>query len=354
MTQTKSGKGFEASRRSLLKTMGTAAVAAPMILKFGRAAAADPLVLVTWGGAYQELVESIFAKPFTAASGIPMRVVSGPDLAKAKAQVKTGNVEWDLFDGTGPMITGGETEKLWEPLDKGIVDAADLTVPMRDFSMPFMSFSGGIGFVLSKAGGNHPKTFADFWNVKDFPGRRGLRTRVSETLEMALLADGVDPKKLYPLDVERAFKALDRIKPSVAKWIDQTPQTISLLQNNEVDWVYTYSGRVVTAQQNGIDVGYSFSQNLLMSQYLAILKGSRRKEAAVTYLRFVTGTKVQAQFAEAYASLPILKSSFPLLSDKAKAKLPDLSDPKNVFIDESWWAANFVALDRRFKEWLAT
>ena len=32
------------------------------------------------------------------------------------------------------------------------------------------------------------------------------------------MADGVAPDKLYPLDVDRAFKKLEEIKPNITVW----------------------------------------------------------------------------------------------------------------------------------------
>ena len=59
-----------------------------------------------------------------------------------------------------------------------------------------------------------PKSWVDFWDVKRFPGARGLCINDSpRTLIFALLADDVPADRLYPLDVDRAFKKLDQIKP---------------------------------------------------------------------------------------------------------------------------------------------
>src|SRR3546814_3337450 len=41
-----------------------------------------------------------------------------------------------------------------------------------------------------------PKSWADFWNVKDFPGRRAIRRHPFDTVEEALLADGVPGDKV--------------------------------------------------------------------------------------------------------------------------------------------------------------
>src|SRR5207249_4296993 len=61
---------------------------------------------------------------------------------------------------------------------------------------------------------NHPRSWAEFWDVKKFPGARALPhpSYLIGPLEMALVADGVPADKLYPLDVERAFRSLERIR----------------------------------------------------------------------------------------------------------------------------------------------
>ena len=41
------------------------------------------------------------------------------------------------------------------------------------------------------------KDIKDFFNVKKFPGKRGIHTWANATIEMALVADGVKPNKVY-------------------------------------------------------------------------------------------------------------------------------------------------------------
>lgn len=344
-----------AKRRSLIKGIGVTLGTVGLVGALPRTArAADPVVIVSWGGTYEVAFNRILSKPFTEQTGIPILLVNGPDLAKAKAQVKTGNIEWDIFDGTGPQITGGETEGLWEPLDTSLIDTSDLALPARKHAVAFMMSVGMIGYAPGRVKGPVPATFAEFWDVEKFPGRRGLRTRVSETLEMALLADGVAPDALYPLDVERAFKSLDRIKSHIAKWIDQTPQTISLLTNNELDFVYTYGARIYAGKKAGLDLAGTTRQTLILGQYMAVLRGSKRRESAMKFIQFILSPEKQAQFASELGHLPSKKSAMSLLSPVAAQSLPDLNDKNNVVISDDWWAKNFIALDRRYKEWLAT
>ncbi len=341
-------------RRSLAKGLAASALAAPWLSFASKSAsAAEPLVVVTWGGAYQAAMETAVAQTFTEATRIPVRLVSGPDLAKVKAQVRTRNVEWDIFDGTGPMITSGESEGLWEPLDIGAVDTKDLVAPLRKSSAPFIFSVGGIGYVPGRAKENVPKTFAQFWDTKKFAGRRGLRSRASEMLELALLADGVEPSKVYPMDVERAFASLNKIKPSITKWIDSTPQTVSLLSSNEIDFNYVYAARVLAAKKANVDIGVTLDQTLVVSEYYATLKGSKRKDEAMQFIAHALKPEIQAKFANLNGHAPVLKSSQALLTPDVLALQPNWKNPNNLLVDDTWWGENLTAVDRRFKEWLA-
>ena len=65
-----------------------------------------------------------------------------------------------------------------------------------------------------------PKTWADLFDAEKFPGKRTFyKWSAPGVIEAALLADGVAPDKLYPLDLDRAFKKLDTIKDDIIWWI---------------------------------------------------------------------------------------------------------------------------------------
>ena len=70
--------------------------------------------------------------------------------------------------------------------------------------------------------------------MKAFPGPRSLENSPKGNLEFALLADGVAPDKLYPLDVDRAFKKLDQIKHHIPVWWTNGAQHVQLLIDGEV------------------------------------------------------------------------------------------------------------------------
>jgi putative spermidine/putrescine transport system substrate-binding protein len=248
--------------------------------------------------------------------------------------------------------TAGSKAGYWEPLSASLFDASDLSIPATKDLVPFYTFAGGIAYDPKRyPDGKYPKDFAEYFDANAFPGRRTFRNRPSETLEAALLADGVPPSKIYPLDVDRAFNALDRIKPSVAKWVDSTPQTITLLQTNEVDFSYSYASRVRTTAATGAGMAFSFAQTLNGLEYLAVLKNAPNKDSALKFVSYALQPARQAAVMELLGNTPNSKKAISMLSPATRKWLPDMSSDQNLIMDEWWWSDNFEKLSRRFKEW---
>ncbi|WP_206958075.1 ABC transporter substrate-binding protein [Trinickia acidisoli] len=334
-------------------SIAIAAAASPLILTSKRARAADrQMSLVSWGGDYRRAVEESVVNPFMKETGIQVTIVDTPDMAKLRAQVMTGNVEWDVFDAPGALGVAGANAGLWEPLDPAIFDRNDLIIDVKNNLLPWYVFVGGIAWDPKRyPAGKHPRNFKEYFDTKTFPGRRTFRNRPSETFEAALLADGVPPKHLYPLDVDRAFRVLDRIKPDVVKWIDQTPQTLTLLATGETDYTYTYASRVKPAKASGQSVDFSFDQTVNGFEYLAVVKNTPNKQAAMKFLAFAARPDRQAAFMELIGNTPSSKKALGLMSAESRKWIPDLNSPNSVLMDDSWWAKNFDEVTRRFKEW---
>lgn len=342
-------------RRFLAGTAAGAAaiLAAPYIIP--RARASEQIVMVSWGGRYRENIEKAFVQPFIEETGIDVVISDTPDFAKAKAQVATGNIEWDVFDAIGSHATAGAKEGLWEPLDTSIVDTTNLRVPATESLVGFYVWAGGIAWVPSRTPKNeHPVNFNEMWNLEKYPGRRAFRARPYETFEMALVADGVPPDELYPLDVERAFDSLNRIKDSVSKWVKATPKTIEYLRTNEVDFSYTYSGRVAAARNEGVDIDMSMEQTVNGTEYLAVMKGTKKREAAMRFVDFCLRPDRQAAFSELHLVNPMREDAVARVDESAKKWLPNLSASKNIILDDFWWGENRSRIDERFKEWMLT
>ncbi|RWO48412.1 MAG: ABC transporter substrate-binding protein [Mesorhizobium sp.] len=340
---------FKPSRRQFIATMATGTLAAPFIVRNARAAT-NSLVFVTWGGNYRTAIEESIVKPFMAETGVSVQIIDTPDLAKIKAQVQTGNVQWDVFDAINWQAFFGTSQGLWEELDPALFDAPDLVIPARPDAAPFYNAMGVVAWDANRTpDGKHPTTFAEYFDIEKFPGRRTLRNRASETLEMALLADGVPAAELYPLDLDRAFKKLDTIRSSVVKWVTATPETITLVQRGEADFTYSYPSRVNAA---GEPMSCSFEQTMSQEEYLTVLKGAPNKENAFKFVSFATRPEVQAATMEKLVLAPVSRKGFDILSPAARKWIKNTEAPTNTPINGAWWGENLGAIDRRFKEWV--
>jgi putative spermidine/putrescine transport system substrate-binding protein len=105
---------------------------------------------------------------------------------------------------------------LLERIDAAIVNRTGcIPQAQSEYAVGVSVNASGIGFTSNRLGSRVPRTWSQFWDTVGWPGRRGSIRRVTNTLEMALLADGVPPAAVYPCDVDRAFRALNRLKPAV-------------------------------------------------------------------------------------------------------------------------------------------
>ena len=212
------------TRRAWLRGAATvAATAAGPFVWTRPASGAGKVVIRTIGGSYEEAnVKAIF-EPFTKATGI--EVVKVPaSLGKLLAMFESGNIELDIVDA-GELGLLSLNQK--GALDKINYKAWKLTNPedmdhRRDTMVADIYFSTVLGYNTQVfPTGKHPKSWAEFWDLKRFPGPRMLTDLAAGAIdvEFALLADGVPKDKLYPIDLDRAFKSLDRVRPAIRKML---------------------------------------------------------------------------------------------------------------------------------------
>ena len=75
-----------------------------------------------------------------------------------------------------------------------------------------MVYSQVILFAPERFPGAKPQSLEDFFDTTKFPGRRAMKRGSGKyNLELALLADGVAPKDIYPtLSTEPAWRGLSQ------------------------------------------------------------------------------------------------------------------------------------------------
>lgn len=331
---------------------GIAALALATVVTRPAIAAASSIVFASWGGTTQSAQQKDWAEPFTKDSGVQVLMDGPTDYGKLKAMVDSGNVQWDVVDVEGDFAYAALRDGLVEPIDYSIVDKTNLD--------PRFSSVGAVGsfyyaFVLgySKAAYAHgaPASFADLFDTKRFPGKRTFyKWSAPGVLEAALLADGVPADKLYPLDLDRAFKKLDTIKSQIVWWSGGA-QSQQLLASGEAPLGIFWNGRLHALQQTGVDVGISWNQNMTAADMLVVPKGAKHKAEAMKFLAAATSPQAQARFASDSGYAPVnLKSAALLAADVAKTQ-PDQYKASQINLDMKYWADHRDEIAKRWYAW---
>lgn len=356
-------------RRAFMRRLTQAAASSAALGVFAgvlgarAAAAATPVTYMGWGGAWEESQKKAYYEPWTKLTGIPVKYVSPMSLPKLKAMQEAGKMEIDVtvcgsVDAPRAMKWG-----LAAPLDFNVIDRSKLTpnqLQYGDLGIGGISVSFVLAYNKKKwPGADHPKSWADFWDVKKFPGARALDRRIFPTLEEALMADGVEAnsKEMYPIDVDRAFKSLDRIKPHIKVWHNSGAQQQQLMLDQEVDLIAAWNGRAADAIINQ-GAAYEMVWNQACyggnSEAWILLKGAPNPKDAMRLLDFVGRPEPQAAFARLLFYGPLNLNAYQHIPENIAKHLP--SYKANVAVQHSiqfdWWAEHFDAMTARFEKWV--
>jgi len=230
------------------------------------------LVFTSYGGSFQRAQDKAWLKPYTRETGTEIHQDSPTDYAKLQDMVENNKVIWDVVD-VGNDFGLESTADLLEPLDYSIIDKGPILEGYASkYRIACMLYANVLAYNTERVEGT-PSSWADFFNTRKFPGRRGLRKVPSETLEVALLADGVLLGDLYPLDVNRALGKLDTIKDQILWWEDAA-RSQQQIASGEVALISAWNGRVQTEINTGAPVKTQWNQNLQTADYLVVPKGT--------------------------------------------------------------------------------
>jgi putative spermidine/putrescine transport system substrate-binding protein len=339
-------RGTGLSRRRFLATTSGAMVAglaAPSILR----AQDNVLYVNSWGGPWLEAATTHLFEPFTAETGIRIETISPVSFAKLAAQMQTGVYEFDVTTlGGGELIRANQA---------GLIEEIAETFPGGLFENGAAShaFATVLAWRTDKYS-DGPQNWADFWDVERFPGTRSLQRYAARILPIALLADGVAMEDLYPLDIERAFASLDRIKDHVTVWWTAGAQSTQLLRDGEVDMIGIWHGRYFEAEDAGAPVAMTWNEGQQERAYWVIAKDTPNMEAAQEFVRFVTSAEPLAGFASQAAYGPLNPASMEHVTDEQSIRMP--TTPANY--DQTYeqdmvnFGGDIEEVTERFEEWI--
>lgn len=369
------------TRRQILGTTGRLALGASTAAAFGlfpsfgaRAAEAKlpemtsipeklkgsgEVTVISYGGAFQDAQRKAYFEPFQRLSGIKVNEGEGPDVAKVKAMVDTGNVQWDIgeFD-RADVINLERRGEYWEPIDYDLVDTANIDPAFRyKYSLDMLPYAQTYAYRTDVFKGATPASWADFWDTTKYPGPRtmsGGSGGLVPDLEAALMATGVPKDKVYPIDIDKAYASLSKIKPAVVKWWEAGAIPAQMLNDKEVVLAEAWNGRIAAIQEKGAPVAVGWHDGLLRTDAWAVPKGAPNRENAMKFIAFITLPISQARLSMLIPYGFVNNKAVDYMPKERIEVLPTSPDikPQLLVYNSQWWADNRDKVLEKWNSWI--
>lgn len=340
-------------RRTLLR--GLAALGAmPVLVPGARAQAAREITMVNWGGIANQAFQRFYGEPFMAENP-GWRVVqdsSGPSLGRIRSMVESGRVTWDLCDSSGSSSIQLGALGLVNRIDYGIVPRDVVIDPAftLEFGAAPYSFSSVLVYDRSKLP-SPPQSWADFWDLRRFPGRRLLRRDALAVLDAAMMSLGRTKENLYPIDVRTAINRVREIRRELVFWTSGSESENIMRTGEAVMGLLWHTRAKVLHEETQGRITWTWNQGILQQGIFVIPRGNPAGEMAQRLLAsMLSKPDPQVGLLQFLGNGPTHRDAAARVP--AEFRLFNPTDPENaakqVVIGTSWWGQNYIATNQEF------
>lgn len=343
----------ELSRRRFTQLAALVLGGTPLALRAGSARAeGKQLVLVNWGGDATKAYDKAYGQPFEKATGTVVKEDgTGPTEGAIAAQFKSGKPTWDIVDADPFSAISLGHQGMMEPIDYAVVDKAKMRPGfIWDYAASTYFFSYILAYDAQKFGNNPPKSMADFFDTKSFPGKRTMYKWGAGMWEAALMADGVAPEKLYPLDLKRAHDKIAAFKDNVVSYWGGGAESQQVMLSGDASMGLIWSTRAaVLDKDSGGQIKFIWDQGLISPGAMAVIKNNPAgKASAMAFIASTTDPSKQLVMFQMLGQGPANPATDALIPADQKKYNP--VDPANmkvqVPLDMPWYAEDYgAALD---------
>jgi putative spermidine/putrescine transport system substrate-binding protein len=315
----------------------------------------DTVVYADYGGTTRAAMQSVFYDSFHDATGVKV-VNADADDAQFLLMARRGRSQWD------GMLQVPGTASLWA--QQGLLQKLPSWIPRSDFDQDRTMrdyLAGGfyaawaLGYLNSAYQTAKPESWADFFDTKRFPGKRVLWNNPDANFEAALLADGVPPEQLVPLDFDRAIAKLDSIRGDLL--FGDSPSAVQqLLATGTATMTVMLTGRLVPLISAGTDLGICWNQAIVQGDTGPIVpRGAEHSDTMHALIYWMTDPARQAAFTRITGYGPTNAKAFELLDDDTIAMLPNSPEHLKLgvrydFLERAKQQPEYV---KRWTKWLA-
>jgi putative spermidine/putrescine transport system substrate-binding protein len=304
-------------------------------------------------GAYLDALTTAFFDAFALATGADVQHQEfGRDgISSLKGQVESGELVWDAMLVPTAEVLGLSQGGVLTAIDYNVVDPTAL--------YDELTMQHGVGAALystvmvsSSTAKEEPEGWDDFWDLSLFGGTRALRRSPVGTLEFALLADGVSRDELYPLDIERAFTSLERIR-AATRFYEDSKQPVELVRTGQVGLASAWNVRTTLTDVASL-VQLHWNGGMVSADSWVVPRGAPNADVAMSFINFATRAVPSANFSLLQPFGPINKDALALLRPDVAEMMPNYPANLEVQFFENWsyWRDQREPLTAQFEDWL--
>ena len=276
--------------------------------------AGQTLRVASWGGAYGQAQERALLSAIDGELGVKVeritRRTDKPDPGEADV------VEVDQLTLTKGCKTGAFAEigkvELAPAQDGGPADEDFVSGGISKCGIASFAWSSLILVDLSNFKKRKPKSLADVFNVKRFPGKRAFPQKAERLLEMLVMANGAATDEVYTAlkdrkTVDNAFARLEAMLPHIV-WVKSASKAIAELERGQVKFALGYSGRAFRKTIAG-NLSAIWDKHIYDYGSWAISSEAEDKDLARKFIVLATTPKHLAAQARLWPYGPMRKSA---------------------------------------------
>ena len=334
----------------------------------GRAASEEPLEIITWPGAYGAALEKAIAIPFSERTGKKVLVKHYPHddrIFRFKDFVTHGSaLDLEAKDALKACSSG----QLLPLNDLRLADAPDQTPAQDDFlvlphnncAVASSRFNHVIAYQRDEF--TRPLTsIAALFDLKNFPGLRGLRKEPETLLIWAALAAGIPHQSVYDVllstgGAELVFEQLDLIRTNIIWW-EKLDKPVSWLTEGKVVMASTFHPQIYQANRDQPKRLAILPEGQVSDFNVWVVPVSAKdKKTAKAFIAYATSARPLAAFASLVPYGPARRSSGPYIAGEMHRHLPATQDSRapSIGLDHQWWLEHGDYLKKRFAAWAMT
>jgi putative spermidine/putrescine transport system substrate-binding protein len=287
---------------------------------------AGSITVSTWGGAWTDAFKKNLGDPFSKATGIKVNyVINGDDVsAPVILQEQAHKVKIDVVDAGN----GGEllTKNYLEPYPPSLVALLKKVSVPGTANKWFWTF-GTVANMLAcnpKVATRCPTNAKQFFDTKNFPGKRMMNTAAPNMCVFALLGAGVPKSQIAPTpaNIQKCGEMLKAIKPSVSVWAASGSQQEQAIASGQVGMAVMWQSRIKVVEDSGTaKLKWYWTDSAAEADTgLLVPKGAPNKANAFAFIKWVaTHPKNQAGFAGTLGTFVAGKTAPSYLSAKDRS-----------------------------------